>query len=97
MFSAEYDKRRVNAYIKQAAKLYKWDKEVKWSGSHCLRHGAVMEAWQMGGMDAARARGAQRADATVRHYAQTPAQRAAGTRRRQQAVRRARQESDSDE
>ena len=48
---AGHNGREVNAIIKRAAARLGWPKNVKWNGSHCLRHGALVEAGRQGGLE----------------------------------------------
>ena len=79
---AGHNGREVNAIIKRAAARLGWPKNVKWNGSHCLRHGALVEANRHGGLELVRARGAHRSTAMQAYYAQEVSQRVAAAAKR---------------
>jgi hypothetical protein len=83
-----YCLRKVSELIHEARDRYDWDPMLKWSGSHCLRHGSLTEARAEGGMAAAVARGAHQTRRMSEAYSQTNAARAktvqAGLKRAQE-------------
>jgi integrase len=72
-----YSVRKVTALLKEARDRFKWPKELKWSGSHCLRHGALAQARAEGGLEAVGARGAHISEQMKVHYSLSNAERLA--------------------
>ena len=74
-----------NDILKRAAKKYGWDPDVNWSGAHCVRHGALMEAREMGGLEEVERRGAHRTVTMQEAYSRTMEERRAPVRRSRSA------------
>jgi hypothetical protein len=58
----------VTKLLKAVAERYKWPADLKWNGSHNLRHGTLAEARAQGGLEEVARRGAHQSKAMQEYY-----------------------------